>query len=145
MEIGSLLFILAIAIFVVAFVTLPLLQKGSVSITPEEQALSGLIAERERIFESLEELEFDHGLGKIPEEIYPSQRSRLMAIGAEVLRQIDEVKDSGGDYSPEVDKLIENMIETRRGSRKTGKICPKCRKGIHFEDHFCANCGTVLR
>ena len=41
-------------------------------VTEEEHELSALMAERDRVINSLQELDFDFKLGKIPEEDYPA-------------------------------------------------------------------------
>jgi hypothetical protein len=42
----------------------------------------------------LQELDFDHALGKIPAEDYPLQRSNLLQRGAVILRQLDALTTS---------------------------------------------------
>lgn len=94
MDIGSLLLILALLIIVGWFVARPLFERPAtiVSEYPDQQehAISALLAERDRILNALQELDFDHTLGKIPEEDYPIQRAALVQQGAQVLRQLDE-------------------------------------------------------
>jgi hypothetical protein len=87
MDLGSLLLLLALLLLVALFVARPLLQ-------PEddeagESASSGLQAERERILDALAELDADWELGKVPEEIYRSQRQQLIAEGAAVLQALE--------------------------------------------------------
>jgi len=97
MDIGSIFLILALLVLVALFVARPLFEKGAVHVArPEElQAKavehdhSSLLAERDRILNALQELDFDYALGKIPEEDYPEQRQRLVTVGADVLRRLD--------------------------------------------------------
>ena len=86
MDISSILFILALLILVILHVTQPFAARRSVGVTSAEKQLSSLLAERERILGAVEELDFDHSMGKVPEEDYPAQRVRLVQAGAEVLR-----------------------------------------------------------
>jgi len=145
MDIGSLFFILALTIFVIAFVVRPLQAHESLAVGQEELTRSMLLAERDRILDSLSELEFDHGLGKVPEQIFPLQRDRLMNQGADVLRQIDqfgeEVISSSADIS---DDPIEKLIQERRQSKKSGSFCSNCGEPTHVDDRFCVACGTSL-
>ena len=90
MDIGSIFLILAVLIPVVIFVSRPLMERKATAITVEEHDYSALLAERDRILNALQELEFDYTLGKIPETQYPAQRASLMRYGADLLRQIDE-------------------------------------------------------
>ena len=93
MDIGSIFLILALFILVGLFVGRPLIEKKEIlTERPESQAdheRSTLLAERDRILNALQELDFDHGLGKIPEEDYPSFRTSLLQRGADVLRKLD--------------------------------------------------------
>jgi hypothetical protein len=96
MDIGSLLLILALVILVGLFVARPLFdRKAEVVAPPSRQSdhqRSALLAEHDRILNALQELDFDHALGKIPEEEYPTQRALLLQQGAEALRQLDELQ-----------------------------------------------------
>jgi hypothetical protein len=97
---GSLLLILALALLIALFVARPFLEqlqsKAGAQRSGEEEKrdhqFSALLAERDRVLNALQELEFDFTLGKVPEEDYPVQRSALMQKGAGVLRQIDEMQ-----------------------------------------------------
>ena len=144
MDIGSILLILALAVFVCAFVYQPFRVRQAVPISQYETSLSPLLAERERILDALVELDFDHELGKVPENTYGLQRNRLLQMGAEVLRQIDELQSEAGR---EEGDPLEAMIAARRKSRKSagkGKFCHACGEKVKAGDRFCANCGADL-
>ena len=100
MDLGSLFIILALLILVALFVTRPFFeapQAAAELIKPQEDhALSTLLAERERVLAALQEMDFDYALGKIPPEDYPIQRSALVSRGADILRQLDELRASSG-------------------------------------------------
>jgi hypothetical protein len=92
MDIGSILLIISLLALVALYVSRPLLEgqrSRSVSVDEEEHQVSALLAERDRIVNALKELDFDHAMGKIPEEEYPVQRTALMQKGADILRQLD--------------------------------------------------------
>jgi hypothetical protein len=163
MDIGSIFLILALLILVAAFITQPLRERRSVAVSEEEHTLSHLLAERDRLLTALAELDFDHDLGKIPQEIYPLQRGNLLERATEVLRQLDETPDAvvGMDTHLEAkisehkakvaagDDPLEAMIATRRQSRKPAtvtkvKFCPNCGEKIQAGDRFCTNCGAAL-
>ncbi|HWQ83818.1 MAG TPA: hypothetical protein VN363_04580, partial [Anaerolineales bacterium] len=98
MDIGSILIILALLIPVVLFIARPfyeprLIEQEGLN-QHEDHDLSGLLAERDRILNALQELEFDHVLGKIPDEDYPAQRAWLVQQGADVLRRLDQIQAS---------------------------------------------------
>jgi hypothetical protein len=115
MEIGSIFLILALFLLVSLFIGRPLFegQKGTVLADPPgDHERSALLAERDRVINALRELEFDHVLGKIPEEDYPGQRDLLMRRGADILRQLDEVEP--GESAIELEKQIETAIAARK-------------------------------
>ena len=93
MDIGSIFLILALLILVALFVGRPLIEKERPEEAPQIKTVdherSALLAERDRILNALQELDFDYTLGKIPEEDYPTQRMRLVQMGADVLRKLD--------------------------------------------------------
>jgi ribosomal protein S27AE len=148
MDFGSILLIVALLVVVVVYILQPIRAKSLASVSPSEIALSPLLAERERILDALAELDFDHELGKVPEDIYPLQRDRLMQRGAEVLRQLDEFDKSQPQPSADTEgDALEAMIATRRKSHKpSGKVqfCPQCGNKVKTKDQFCVNCGATL-
>lgn len=155
MDIESILLILALLVVVVVYVLQPLKGERAVSVSREAIALSPLLAERERILDALAELDFDHELGKVPEDIYPLQRDRLLERGAEVLRQLDEYRKSGEATAREKrasaaleDDALEAMIAARRKAhRPSGKahFCPQCGEKVKNKDQFCVSCGAKLK
>jgi hypothetical protein len=174
MDIGSIFLILAILVPVVLYIARPLMERDSTAVTAEEHDYSALLAERDRILNAVQELDFDHTLGKIPDEGYPVQRSSLMRAGAEVLRQIDAFE--GHTAPSDVDERIEAAIEERNASTlrnvnalsgdpddelealiarrrrfqkendqpKNGGFCPQCGNCVQESDRFCPKCGTAL-
>lgn len=112
MDIGSLFLILALFILVGLFVARPFFDNKSVSVTEKEHEISSLLAERDRILSALQELDFDHQMGKIPEEDYPVERSVLLQTGANALRRLDELQQVGAGESAE--ERIESVVAARR-------------------------------
>jgi rubrerythrin len=98
MDIGAVLLLLAVVIIVGLFASRPFLQRQLESTPadrhparPINQERSSTLAEYERQLNALKELEFDHSLGKIPEEDFPQQRQALMQNAAGLLRRMDEM------------------------------------------------------
>jgi len=168
MEISAILFTLAILILVSLYLYAPFTQRRGRHILEEEHELSALMAERDRVLSSLQELDFDFKLGKIPEEDYPGQRANLLKKGAELLRKLDEIAPGSvqGDTETRIERAIaarradasgktpeptgeevESMISARRKGRKTKSagFCPKCGKPIMTTDRFCPSCGKALK
>lgn len=112
MDIGSLFLILALLILVALFVARPFFENKSKMVTEQEHEISALLAERDRVINALQELDFDYQMGKIPEEDYPAERMALMQIGAETLRMLDEMQQTKETVSAE--ERLEKVIAARR-------------------------------
>ncbi len=119
MDLGSIFIILSLTILVGIYVSRPLLDgkyKVAESSGPSlDQELSSLLAERDRLLNSLQELDFDAALGKIPTEDYPIQRASLLQRGAGILRQIDTLSTSdAAARSLSAESRIESVLAQRR-------------------------------
>ena len=168
MELTAILVSLALLILVAVYLYAPFVQRRARRVTQEEHELSALLAERDRVINSLQELDFDYKLGKIPEEDYPTQRATLLHKGADILRQIDSIAPqpaSARDVDTRIEQAIaarradapitkpevsdddlESMISARRKGRKekSSGFCPKCGKPVMVSDRFCPACGKSL-
>ena len=167
MQIVSVIFSLGILILVGVFLYAPFLERRARRVTEEEHETSSLLAERERVVNSLQELENDYQLGKVPEEDYPVQRSNLLQKGADILRKLDELepvkaqndkdarieralaarrKNGSSSEGTLTDDEVESMIASRRKGRKakSAGFCPKCGKPVMTSDKFCPSCGKTL-
>ncbi len=89
MDIGSIFLILALLVPIVIFIARPMIERRTHSRNPEEQELSSLLAQRDQVVATIQELDDDYNLGKIPPESYPSQRNALLQSGADILRNLD--------------------------------------------------------
>ena len=168
MQLTAILVSLALLILVAVYLYAPFIQRRARRVTEEEHELSALLAERDRVINSLQELDFDYKLGKIPEEDYPVQRASLLQTGADILRKIDTIAPepaSSQDVDARIEKAIaarradasvakpevsdddlESMISARRKGRKekSSGFCPKCGKPVMVSDRFCPSCGKSL-
>ena len=168
MELAAIFFSLAVLILVGMYLYAPFMERRARNVTEEEHELSALMAERDRVINSLQELDFDFKLGKIPEGDYPTQRAGLLQKGADILRKIDSLapqavsaqdtetrleraiaarRADASTTTPEVsDDDLETMISSRRKGRtsKSAGFCPKCGKPVMVTDRFCPSCGKSL-
>ena len=168
MELTAIFFSLAVLILVGMFLYAPFTEQRARQVTEEEHELSALMAERDRVITSLQELDFDFKLGKIPDEDYPAQRASLLQKGADILRKMDSLAPqpaSVQDSETRLEKVIasrhaegstaqleltdddlESMISTRRKRHKdrSAGFCPKCGKPVMVTDRFCPSCGKSL-
>jgi hypothetical protein len=168
MDLGSIFLILAVFIGVALYVARPFFERRGKSLTKADHDLSHLLAERDQVLTALQELEFDHILGKIPEEDYPAQRNALLVKGAETLRQLDAyqppssqqtaedrleaavaarriVAASASAGAPRADDQLEVIIAERRRARegKSAGFCHKCGSPLQISDRFCPRCGAT--
>jgi hypothetical protein len=165
MDITSLILIVTVALLTAAFLFRPFLfnrkvKKETIRSTADverEHLRSSLLAEKDRVLSAIQELEFDHTLHKIPEDLYPAQRAEMIETAAGILKKLDvlgvrndavernvqpEKRLPGGDYD-EVEALIARHRSEGRQSRN--EFCPHCGKPIKDEDKFCPKCGKSVQ
>lgn len=166
MDIGSIFLILAILLLVALYISQPLTRRKATFVTQEEHEYSSLLADRDRILKSLQDLDFDYTLGKIPEERYPTERAELLQRGATILRKLDEyqgekidddidtqlkvavetgepqavISQSQALEDDELERMIANRLRAREGQRSNG-FCPQCGHAVQKSDRFCPKCG----
>ncbi len=170
MEILSIFLILTVIVMIGLFLYAPFTARARRTRAQETHEVSALKAERDRVINSLQELDFDFSLGKIPEGEYPDQRAALLQKGADILRKLDElapVSSSNIDAEARIEKAtaagradagtmtsilaasdddIESMISARRKEHKSKSagFCPKCGTAVLVTDKFCPSCGKSL-
>lgn len=171
MDLSAIFFVLAVLILVGMYLYAPFTGRTRRSaVGREEHEVSSLMAERDRMINALQELDFDFKLGKVPEEDYPAQRAELLQKGADILRKLDELRPaSASDSNAEArlekavaarradaaapaaqaaisDDDIESMLAARRKQRKdkSAGFCPRCGQAVLVSDRFCPSCGKSL-
>jgi NADH pyrophosphatase NudC (nudix superfamily) len=167
MDLASILLVLTVLILTGAFILRPFFEKRTrIDSAPEfiegaeqaklEHTRSSLLAEKERVLNSLQELDFDNSLHKIPEDLYPEQRSALMKQAAGILKQLEEMgfPQESTPAQPENKPVevhegydeLEELISRRRGEmkEKSSGFCPRCGKAIKESDRFCPKCGATI-
>lgn len=169
MELGSIFLVLAVLVVVGIYLYAPFTSRARRARTSESHEVSSLKAERDRVINSLQELDFDFKLGKIPAEDYPEQRTALLQKGSDILRKLDELApvsasvsnvetriekaaaakraDSSAVESQVSDDDLESMIAARRKEHKSKSagFCPKCGKPVLITDKFCPSCGKAVK
>jgi hypothetical protein len=162
MEPIAVFLLLIILALILLFVTRPFFERWRARPAQDSHELSSLLAERERVLTTLQELDFDQALGKIPAEDYPAQRTTLLKKGADVLRQLDALtpvitgqagrkiyQTEGASQSTASlsDDDLEDLLAKRRYDHtdKTAGFCPKCGKPVLRSDIFCPLCGSSLK
>ena len=162
MEIGAILFSLAMILLVAAYVLQPFAKSERGVHRDINRRLSALQAERDRVLDSIQEMDTDHSMGKVDQEDYRRQRLALTLEGAEILRKIDELQTAPGTEldrkTQETKEMeLEAAVAHRRGisslasspltksnSNSGEGSCRECGEGISHGDRYCANCGVTL-
>jgi hypothetical protein len=122
MLLGSIFLLLAFLVLVVLFISRPFFEANKSSAVyasaSDEHDLSSALADRDRILNTLHELDFDYDLGKIPEEDYQQQRSKLLEEGVLTLKTLDDLQQDAGEGAG--DDRIETDLGTHRQQLDTG-------------------------
>src|SRR5512133_3189416 len=121
MDLGAIFLLFAVCVFVVLFVARPFLEhRRTTVVSAEEHELSSLMAERDRLITALQELDFDHALGKIPSEDYPAMRSGLLQRASDVLRHLDALQPQSA-ASTDAESRVEAVIAAHRADASIQK------------------------
>jgi hypothetical protein len=123
MDIGAIFFTLAVITLVGMYVGQPFIQRRGRRASQVDHELSALMAEYDRAVNTLQELDFDHSLAKVPAEDYPRQRAELLAKGADLLRKLDALTInpsafSGTHLNGKAERDAESRMEAAVASRR---------------------------
>ncbi|MGH2620910.1 MAG: zinc ribbon domain-containing protein [Anaerolineales bacterium] len=140
-DLGSILFGLAMLVLVVAYVMRPLAAGGQASQAGGQ--ISSLQAEREHLLDALQELDLDHYMGKVLEKDYRPQRQALTQQGAQVLRRIDELQGPPGPQVSLEAELEAEVAKLRAVPQPSRQYCQQCGSRVLPSDRFCSNCGAT--
>jgi hypothetical protein len=99
-----------------------------------------LTEQKEQLYATIKELEFDRQLGKLLEADYLRLRADVEQQALDLLRILDQL--NGGSSKPDVQKGLEQEILQRRES--TAPVCPACAIALRPDDLFCSQCGAPL-
>lgn len=161
MELTAIFFSLAVLILVALYLYAPFMERKARQVTQEEHELSALMAERDRVINSLQELDFDFRLGKIPEEDYPIQRTTLLRKGADILRKIDAIagtstlSSGNGSDGRDTEARLEKAVAARRADTSTARaeitdddiesmIAARRKRHKNKTAGFCPRCGKPV-
>ena len=140
MTTGSILLAIALFIVLLLFLLRPFLTPSSV----DEPATmrQKLLTQKENLLRQIRALDFDHNTGKIPGEIYRTQRTHLIREAALILQQLDSHTADPNDIEAAIETAIATLRQT--SSNDQGNFCPHCGQAIDPNDKFCAACGHQL-
>lgn len=164
MDFGAFFLVLGLTLLVGLYITYPLLRPTRrAEESGYDSELSSLLARRDNIVRTLEDLEMDFELGKLSKAAYLAQKKALLKKGAEILERLDALTatvsgKSAADRLQEAvrqrrraarvhaDDDIEALLEQRRRQRQqpAAGFCPHCGAPVLQSDRFCPKCGTEL-
>lgn len=160
MSLGAVFLLLAMAIAIAMVLGRPFMEMPAKSPIiqqeiPDHRQVE-LLSKKEKLLAAIQELEFDHDVGKVPDDIFNTQRRDLMEQAAGVLEMLDQEfpelgkTDTNGNKTTAAQQNydeVEELIARRRlilAGKSTG-FCPQCGKAVLEGDRFCSQCGYTLR
>lgn len=152
MDIGSVLAAIALLAVVTAYLIRPLLERRGQGVSDEDHEVSVLLAERDRVLSSLQDLDMDYSMDKILREDYERQRQELVREGARILRRLDELESQDGvsgetararSLEAEIEAEVAALRQAQNGQEQR-HFCPSCGRAVQPEDRFCTHCGEPL-
>ena len=100
-----------------------------------------LTEQKEQLYATIKELEFDRQLGKLLETDYRRLREDVEQQALEVLHLLDQL--NGGPSHLEAQEQLETEI-LRRRAVSASPVCPSCSTPLRPDDLFCSQCGARL-
>ncbi len=128
---------MALIVIVAAFVAQPLIVKERVTSVPAESERDRLLAERDRLYAAIRDLDFDFKTAKLLEADYRSMRETYASRGVEILKQLDAIPVRPPDKlrgkrrqapaiaaerGPKGDDEIERAVQARRQSKARATV-----------------------
>ncbi|MGH9460172.1 MAG: zinc ribbon domain-containing protein [Vicinamibacteria bacterium] len=135
----TLLFLAALAAGVVLFILFPVFARyGEVSMTPTADARKrkDLTEQKERLYDAIKDLDFEHRAGKLSDADYQKVRSDLVSQAAAIIAQLDEVPEHvvPAELPQQAQQAQQAQRETPAES--SADVTPP-------DEPTCASCGQV--
>lgn len=151
MAFSSLIIVIFIFLLAGLVVIRPILEDAPGQSYGTSGQADSLLAERERLYAAIEELDLNLELQKISEEEYAQARQELLIQAAAVVEKLEKLpssarkKKKSGRVNAGDDEL-DRLIAERRKALKHAKeaLCPSCGKAISPADQFCSHCGEKV-
>ena len=112
MDIGSIFLILGLLVIVGLFISRPFFEHKAIRSEARQVTSNPPPGRTDRLLDTLQELDFDYALGKIPEADYPVQRAVLVQQGVQILRALDAYQAEAPAQAAEA--RLEAAIAARR-------------------------------
>lgn len=150
MTLGSTIVVLFIFLLTGMLVMRPFLVKDKDQSGAGSGLYDSLLAEKERLYASIEDLDLNLELEKISLEEHAQGRDDLLHQAARVLKELDAHPYSSRSQKPReslgADDKLEKMIAERRKKIQAAQnaSCPTCGEPVAKGDQFCSHCGGKL-
>jgi len=151
MTLGSTVIVLFLFLLTGMLVMRPFLVGAGSDHSEGAARYDSLLAEKERLFTSIEELDLSLELEKISPEEHAHSREAYLRQAARILRDLDdhplsEKLKNLTDGSFLEDEELERMIAERRKeiAASQSDLCPSCGQPVQEGDRFCSHCGGAL-
>ena len=148
----TLLFLAALAGGVVVFVLFPIFARASeVGKRPTATARerTSLLEKKDRIYEAIQDVDFEYQAGKLSDTDYKSVREDFLGQAAELIARLDELDASDvstAETSQEAPDTLEQATQQvpSNGDEVSGPSCPSCQQLNPEGAQFCMRCGSKL-
>jgi hypothetical protein len=143
----TLLFLAALAAGVVLFVLFPVFARyGEVSTTPTADARKrkDLSEQKERLYDAIKDLDFEHRAGKLSDADYQKVRSDLVSQAAAIIAQLDEVPEPGVPAELHQQTQREAPAESAQVTPPEEPTCASCGQVNPAGARFCFQCGERI-
>ncbi len=101
-----------------------------------------LLEEREQLYETIRELDFDYRMGKVEEDDYRETRARYASQAVAVMKAVDE---AGGGSGPVEDRVEQEIARLKESPEQVEALsCPSCKAKLPADARFCPGCGAAI-
>ena len=143
----TLLFLAALAAGVVLFILFPVFaryEEVSKPPTADARERKSLTEQKERLYEAVKDLDFEHGAGKLSDADYQSVRSDLVSQAAAVIAQLDEMIETTETKEEPADKFVPAEAPVNDVAAADGPTCSSCERINPPDARFCLQCGARI-
>jgi ribosomal protein L32 len=112
---------LAIAVIVVVYIAQPLIVRTRVKTAAQESPRDRLLAERDALYTTIRDLDFDFQTGKLVEADYRVTRDKYTARGVEILKELDAMNVGPQGARSKRQKAVADDIEAAVQARRKTK------------------------
>ena len=133
----------------------PLLQENGRQkngFTPkQEDILEKLKSQKDGVYATIRELEFDLSMGKLSEEDFQILKRQYLQEAAGYMQEMDKLKPPPAEISKPMDTDLEEEIVQENTANRTPEstqrkyiYCTSCGEQAAVESRYCAACGSNL-